>query len=142
MPYCMYFSITCIYVHMPKFYIRMYMYVLYINAYVRMYSMYTTYTYIHNNYSCHCYCPISLWLYQLCRGVDHEVVKSRQLAQSVGCGKNFLGPEKLHSADQVHISTHFLHIATCIYDYVRIYKCTCTYVRMYVHYVLLCTDFV
>ncbi|XP_065894756.1 DNA polymerase eta-like isoform X3 [Dysidea avara] len=41
------------------------------------------------------------WVYQLCRGVDHEKVKSRHLPLSVGCGKNFNGPEKLTSPEQV-----------------------------------------
>lgn len=41
------------------------------------------------------------WLYLVCRGVDHEPIKSRLLSQSIGCGKNFIGLEKLTSVQQV-----------------------------------------
>lgn len=72
---------------------------------------------------------ISSWLYQLCRGVDHEKVKSRQLAQSVGCGKNFLGPEKLHSAEQVHTIIIYIYIYTYVYRYLYVYTYVCTYIH-------------
>eukprot|EP00731_Ephydatia_muelleri_P024747 Em0016g1018a len=41
------------------------------------------------------------WLYMICRGVDNEPIRSRLLSQSIGCGKNFNGPEKLSSVQQV-----------------------------------------
>ena len=43
----------------------------------------------------------SSWLYMICRGVDNEPIRSRLLSQSIGCGKNFNGPEKLSSVQQV-----------------------------------------
>ena len=43
----------------------------------------------------------STWLYELCRGNDREVVRARQLPKSLGCGKNFPGPTKLKSVEQV-----------------------------------------
>ena len=42
-----------------------------------------------------------MWLYEMCRGVDHEPVSSRQLAKSIGCGKNFLGKERLDTKEKV-----------------------------------------
>ncbi|CAH1261726.1 POLH [Branchiostoma lanceolatum] len=41
------------------------------------------------------------WLYNLCRGVDYEPVKDRQVAQSIGCGKNFPGRECLDTKEKV-----------------------------------------
>ena len=43
----------------------------------------------------------SSWLYNVCRGVEHEVVRSRQLPKSTGCGKNFTGKMKLVSHEKV-----------------------------------------
>ena len=37
----------------------------------------------------------------ICRGMDNEPIRSRLLSQSIGCGKNFNGPEKLSSVQQV-----------------------------------------
>ena len=45
--------------------------------------------------------PYSLWLYEICQGIDHEPIRTRTITQSIGCGKNFLGPEKLKTAQQV-----------------------------------------
>ncbi|CAH8484194.1 unnamed protein product [Heterobilharzia americana] len=41
------------------------------------------------------------WLHDLSRGIDHEVVASRSLPQSVGCSKNFLGRATLTSSEQI-----------------------------------------
>ncbi|KAK6183376.1 hypothetical protein SNE40_010871 [Patella caerulea] len=41
------------------------------------------------------------WLYNVCRGFDHEPVSSRQLAKSIGCGKNFTGKECLNTRKKV-----------------------------------------
>ncbi|KAI8486930.1 hypothetical protein Bbelb_354380 [Branchiostoma belcheri] len=41
------------------------------------------------------------WLYNLCRGIDYEPVKDRQVAQSIGCGKNFPGRECLDTKEKV-----------------------------------------
>lgn len=41
------------------------------------------------------------WLYNLARGLDHEAVKERDLPKSIGCGKNFRGPEMLDTRDKV-----------------------------------------
>merc|ERR1719147_439877 len=41
------------------------------------------------------------WLYMLARGKDREVVKERELAKSIGCGKNFRGKEKLDTKKKV-----------------------------------------
>ncbi|XP_035685289.1 DNA polymerase eta-like [Branchiostoma floridae] len=41
------------------------------------------------------------WLYNLCRGIDYEAVKDRQVAQSIGCGKNFPGRECLDTKEKV-----------------------------------------
>ncbi|XP_077585957.1 DNA polymerase eta [Stigmatopora nigra] len=46
------------------------------------------------------------WLYDLCRGVDFESVKPRQLPKSIGCSKNFPGKTSLATKDQVQ---HWLH---------------------------------
>uniref|UniRef100_A0A8D0BL72 DNA polymerase eta n=1 Tax=Salvator merianae TaxID=96440 RepID=A0A8D0BL72_SALMN len=47
--------------------------------------------------------PISSisWLYDLCRGIEHEPVKPRQLPKSLGCSKNFNGKEALITQKQV-----------------------------------------
>ncbi|KAG2467190.1 ASPP2 protein, partial [Polypterus senegalus] len=46
--------------------------------------------------------PISKmqWLYELCRGIDFEPVKPRQLPKSIGCSKNFPGKTALASQEQ------------------------------------------
>uniref|UniRef100_G1KJL3 DNA polymerase eta n=1 Tax=Anolis carolinensis TaxID=28377 RepID=G1KJL3_ANOCA len=41
------------------------------------------------------------WLYDLCRGIEHEPVKPRQLPKSIGCSKNFRGREALVTQKQV-----------------------------------------
>eukprot|EP00117_Sycon_ciliatum_P014902 scpid38683/ scgid14972/ DNA polymerase eta; RAD30 homolog A; Xeroderma pigmentosum variant type protein len=41
------------------------------------------------------------WLYDICRGVCHEPVRERRLAQSLGSSKNFPGPKKLTSHEQI-----------------------------------------
>ncbi|KAM8859541.1 DNA polymerase eta [Spinachia spinachia] len=46
------------------------------------------------------------WLYDLCRGVDFEAVKPRQLPKSIGCSKNFPGKTSLATKEQVQ---HWLH---------------------------------
>lgn len=43
----------------------------------------------------------SSWLYDLCRGVEHEPVKPRQLPKSIGCSKNFPGTSALVTQKQV-----------------------------------------
>ncbi|CAG7833993.1 unnamed protein product [Allacma fusca] len=40
------------------------------------------------------------WLYNLARGFDDEPVILRQLPKSIGCSKNFLGPETLTTKDK------------------------------------------
>uniref|UniRef100_UPI0037E8FACC DNA polymerase eta n=1 Tax=Semicossyphus pulcher TaxID=241346 RepID=UPI0037E8FACC len=41
------------------------------------------------------------WLYDLCRGIDFEAVKPRQLPKSIGCSKNFPGRTSLATIEQV-----------------------------------------
>ncbi|XP_061083679.1 DNA polymerase eta [Conger conger] len=41
------------------------------------------------------------WLFDLCRGVDFEPVKPRQLPKSIGCSKNFPGKMALSTREQV-----------------------------------------
>uniref|UniRef100_A0A8C5WRR6 DNA polymerase eta n=1 Tax=Laticauda laticaudata TaxID=8630 RepID=A0A8C5WRR6_LATLA len=41
------------------------------------------------------------WLYELCRGIDFEPVKARQLPKSIGCSKNFPGKTALVTQKQV-----------------------------------------
>ncbi|KAM6461803.1 DNA polymerase eta [Liasis olivaceus] len=41
------------------------------------------------------------WLYELCRGIDYEPVKARQLPKSIGCSKNFFGKTSLVTQKQV-----------------------------------------
>ncbi|XP_069810528.1 DNA polymerase eta [Dendropsophus ebraccatus] len=41
------------------------------------------------------------WLYLLCRGIEEEPVKPRQLPKSIGCSKNFPGKTSLCTQDQV-----------------------------------------
>ena len=74
---------------------------------------------------------ISLWLYQLCRGVDHEKVKSHQLAV---CRLW----EEFSRSKEVVLSwpgtpMHFQHMYICTCNcYVYMYICTCNcYVYMY-----------
>ena len=43
----------------------------------------------------------SQWLYNISRGHDAEEVQDRDLPKSIGCGKNFRGPEILSSKDKV-----------------------------------------
>uniref|UniRef100_A0A8C2PMS9 DNA polymerase eta n=1 Tax=Cyprinus carpio TaxID=7962 RepID=A0A8C2PMS9_CYPCA len=46
------------------------------------------------------------WLYDLCRGIEFEPVKPRQLPKSIGCSKNFQGKTCLATQQQVQ---HWLH---------------------------------
>ncbi|XP_055025760.2 apoptosis-stimulating of p53 protein 2a isoform X4 [Misgurnus anguillicaudatus] len=46
------------------------------------------------------------WLYDLCRGIEFEPVKPRQLPKSIGCSKNFAGKTCLATKEQVQ---HWLH---------------------------------
>ncbi|KAG9462508.1 hypothetical protein GDO78_013982 [Eleutherodactylus coqui] len=41
------------------------------------------------------------WLYLLCRGIEDEPVKPRQLPKSIGCSKSFPGKTSLCTQDQV-----------------------------------------
>ncbi|ERE90660.1 DNA polymerase eta [Cricetulus griseus] len=41
------------------------------------------------------------WLYAMCRGIEHDPVKPRQLPKSIGCSKNFPGKTALATRDQV-----------------------------------------
>ena len=41
------------------------------------------------------------WLYNIAKGIDHEEVKERDLPKSIGCGKNFRGPEMLDTREKV-----------------------------------------
>ncbi|KAJ8384763.1 hypothetical protein AAFF_G00198490 [Aldrovandia affinis] len=41
------------------------------------------------------------WLFELCRGIDFEPVKPRQLPKSIGCSKNFPGKTALATREQV-----------------------------------------
>lgn len=41
------------------------------------------------------------WLYDLCRGIDHDQIKPRQLPKSIGCSKNFPGKTALSTREQV-----------------------------------------
>ncbi|MBN3309262.1 POLH polymerase, partial [Amia calva] len=41
------------------------------------------------------------WLYDLCRGIEFEPVKPRQLPKSIGCSKNFPGKSALATGEQV-----------------------------------------
>ena len=42
------------------------------------------------------------WLHDAARGIDREPVKERDLPKSIGCGKNFRGPEILDTRQKVH----------------------------------------
>ncbi|XP_028279142.1 DNA polymerase eta [Parambassis ranga] len=48
------------------------------------------------------------WLYDLCRGVEFEAVKPRQLPKSIGCSKNFPGKTSLATKEQVQYWLHQL----------------------------------
>ncbi|XP_061051021.1 DNA polymerase eta isoform X1 [Eubalaena glacialis] len=41
------------------------------------------------------------WLYAMCRGIEHEPVRSRQITKTIGCGKNFPGKTALAAREQV-----------------------------------------
>ena len=41
------------------------------------------------------------WLFNVSRGIDTEEVKERDLPKSIGCSKNFRGPEMLDSKEKV-----------------------------------------
>ncbi|XP_064788545.1 DNA polymerase eta [Oncorhynchus masou masou] len=46
------------------------------------------------------------WLYDLCRGIDFDAVKPRQLPKSIGCSKNFPGKTSLTTRERVQ---HWLY---------------------------------
>lgn len=48
------------------------------------------------------------WLYDLCRGIEFEAVKPRQLPKSIGCSKNFPGKTSLVTREQVQYWLHQL----------------------------------
>ncbi|XP_032408271.1 DNA polymerase eta isoform X2 [Xiphophorus hellerii] len=48
------------------------------------------------------------WLYDLCRGIEFEAVKPRQLPKSIGCSKNFPGKTSLATKQQVQYWLHQL----------------------------------
>lgn len=41
------------------------------------------------------------WLYAMCRGIEHDPVKPRQLPKTIGCSKNFPGKTALATPEQV-----------------------------------------
>ena len=41
------------------------------------------------------------WLYEVCRGFDHDPVNARQLPKSIGCSKNFTGKNCLDTREKV-----------------------------------------
>ncbi|XP_037375681.1 DNA polymerase eta [Talpa occidentalis] len=41
------------------------------------------------------------WLYAMCRGIEHDPVKPRQLPKTIGCSKNFPGKTALTTQEQV-----------------------------------------
>lgn len=47
----------------------------------------------------------SQWLYDLCRGIEFEAVKPRQLPKSIGCSKNFPGKTSLATKQQVQTTS-------------------------------------
>ncbi|KAM6182396.1 DNA polymerase eta [Erethizon dorsatum] len=44
---------------------------------------------------------IRSWLYAMCRGIEHDPVKPRQLPKTIGCSKNFPGKTALATQEQV-----------------------------------------
>ncbi|XP_068423904.1 DNA polymerase eta isoform X3 [Clinocottus analis] len=48
------------------------------------------------------------WLYDLCRGIEFDTVKPRQLPKSIGCSKNFSGKTSLATKEQVQYWLHQL----------------------------------
>jgi nucleotidyltransferase/DNA polymerase involved in DNA repair len=56
----------------------------------------------------------SHWIYEVCRGIDHEPVSARQLPKSIGCSKNFPGKTCLDTKEKVFcIHSFIIHI--CYY---------------------------
>uniref|UniRef100_A0A8C6RVX1 DNA polymerase eta n=1 Tax=Nannospalax galili TaxID=1026970 RepID=A0A8C6RVX1_NANGA len=49
------------------------------------------------------------WLYAMCRGIEHDPVKPRQLPQTIGCSKNF--PGKTALATREHVQWWLLQLA-------------------------------
>ena len=41
------------------------------------------------------------WLFEVCRGFDHDPVSARQLPKSIGCSKNFTGKNCLDTREKV-----------------------------------------
>lgn len=56
------------------------------------------------------------WLYDLCRGIEFEAVKPRQLPKSIGCSKNFPGKTSLATKEQVRPSVFCLPLETPGYE--------------------------
>ena len=56
---------------------------------------------VHGSTSSRVVVACSAWLYQLCRGVETEPVADRQLAKSLGSGKNFPGRDQLNTVAKV-----------------------------------------
>ena len=47
------------------------------------------------------------WIYDSSRGYCNEQIRVRTIPQSIGCSKNFSGPEKLTTKDEVsHLKTY------------------------------------
>ena len=44
------------------------------------------------------------WLFKLARGYDDEPVTLRPLPKSIGCSKNFRGPEALTTKEKVELA--------------------------------------
>uniref|UniRef100_A0A915HSU0 DNA polymerase eta n=1 Tax=Romanomermis culicivorax TaxID=13658 RepID=A0A915HSU0_ROMCU len=53
------------------------------------------------------YDPCRIWLNNLSRGIDDELVSARQIPKSIACGKNFPGINSLRSKSQV---SHWLRL--------------------------------
>lgn len=49
---------------------------------------------------------IRTWLYDICRGKCDEQVQNRTIAKSIGCGKNFVGPNKLKTVEEVSYNSY------------------------------------
>ena len=52
-------------------------------------------------FSCFYY---SLWVYEICRGVDNEAVSARLVPKSIGCSKNFQGKACLDTKEKVSLN--------------------------------------
>lgn len=52
------------------------------------------------------------WLYDVCRGIEHEPVSARQLPKSIGCSKNFPGKTCLDTKEKVHV-IYIIRLSCC-----------------------------